>query len=72
LSEETLLGKTISARNLYSVLAVLQDTNITRVIVTVFKVEKITCIYHYVVKVCMFMIDLTTLSMPLHKIMISE
>jgi len=72
LSEETVLGKTISARNLYSVLAVLQDTNITRVIVTVFKVDKITCIYHYGVKVCMFMIDLTTVSLSLRKLMISE
>jgi hypothetical protein len=36
LSEETLLDKAISAINLYSVLAVLQDTNITNVIVGVF------------------------------------
>jgi len=54
LDEETLLGKTISARNLYSALAVFQDTNITRVVVTVFKVGNI---YHHGVKVCMFMID---------------
>ena len=72
LSEETLLDETISARNLYSALAVLQDTNVTWVIVTVFKFDKITFIYHYGVKVCMFMIDLTTLSMSLHKLMISE
>jgi hypothetical protein len=35
-SEETLLGKAISARNLYSVSAVLQDMNITNVIIIVF------------------------------------
>jgi hypothetical protein len=68
-SEETLLGKARNARNLYSVLAILQDTNITRVIVTVFKVGKI---YHYGVKVFMFMIDLMTLSVSLHKLMIKE
>jgi hypothetical protein len=72
LSEATLLGRTISARNLYLALEVLQDRNFTRVIVTGFKVDKITCVYHYGVKVCMFMIDLTTLSMSLHKLMISE
>jgi hypothetical protein len=53
LSEETLLGKTIIARNLYSVLAVLQGTNITSVSVTGFKGGKM---YHYGVKVCIFMI----------------
>jgi hypothetical protein len=72
LREEKVLGKRISARNLYSNLAVIQDTNITRVFVTVFKVDKITCIYHYGVRVCMFVIDLTTLSVSLHKLMISE
>lgn len=39
LSKETLLGKTISAINLYSVLVILQDTNIMSVIVIVFKLD---------------------------------
>lgn len=69
LSKETLLGKTLSARNLYSVLVILQDTNIIGVIVTVFKLDKITCIYHYVVNVCRFMIDFTTLSVSLPKLL---
>jgi len=46
-----------------------KDTNITRAIVTVFKVRKI---YHYSVKVYMFMIDLMTLSVSLRKLAISE
>jgi len=46
-----------------------KDTYITRVIVTVFKIGKI---YHYGVKVFMFMIDLMTLSVSLRKLVISQ